>query len=64
MKINELINALERAQAEHGDLDVLVRDEELGEYRDTKSATVEYVTVWRDRAPMITAVTIDADYDG
>lgn len=64
MKISELMTTLERAQAEHGDLDVLVRDEELGEYRDTRCASVEKVTVWRDRVPMIKAVTIDADYDG
>lgn len=64
MKISELVSALEQAQSQHGDLDVLVLNEELGEWCDTNSATVETVTVWRDCAPMITAVTIAANYDG
>lgn len=65
MKISELTAALEQAQAQHGDIDVLVLNEELGEWCDTKSAKVERaVTVWRDRAPMIKAVTIAANYDG
>lgn len=64
MKINELINALERARAEHGDLDVLVLDENLGEWRDTVDVSVSTGAVWRDGVPIIKAVNIDADYDG
>lgn len=63
MKISELIATLCRAEAQHGNLDVLVLNEELGEWCDTKEATVETGAVWRDRAPMITAVHIVADYD-
>lgn len=64
MKISELINALERARAEHGDLDVLVLDENLGEWRDTVDVSVSTGAVWRDGVPIIKAVNIDADYDG
>ncbi|MCY1656387.1 hypothetical protein OVA21_04015 [Dietzia sp. SL131] len=64
MKISELIAALHNAADEHGDLDVLVLDEELGEWRDTRAVSVETGVVWRDNAPMTTAVHIAADYDG
>lgn len=65
MKISELTAALQQAQVQHGDLDVLVLNEELGEWCETRSATVEgAVTVWRDGVPMIEAVLITADYDG
>lgn len=64
MKVSELITDLRRAEAQHGDLDVLVLDEELGEWRDTRAVSVETGVVWRDNAPMTTAVHIAADYDG
>ena len=63
MKISELIAALNQAAAEHGDIDVLVLDEELGEWRDTLAATATTGAVWRDGVPIIKAVKIDADYD-
>lgn len=62
MKISELLVALQQAQSDHGDLDVLVLDEELGEWCDTKDATVETGAVWRDGVPIIKAVNINADY--
>lgn len=62
MKISELIAALHNAADEHGDLDVLVLNEELGEWCDTKGATVETGAVWRDGVPIIKAVNINADY--
>lgn len=64
MKISRLVAALEQAQAQHGDIDVLVLDEDLGEWRDTLEVTVTTGAVWRDGVPIITAVNIDADYDG
>lgn len=64
MKISELLVALQQAQSDHGDLDVLVLDEELGEWRDVQSAKAGTVAVWRDGVPIITAMGIDADYGG
>lgn len=64
MKISELLIALQQAQSDHGDLDVLVLDEDLGEWRDTRAVTVTTGAVWRDGVPIIKAVNIDADYDG
>lgn len=64
MKVSEVITALRRVEAQQGDLDVLVLDEELGEWRDTSAVSVETGVVWRDNAPMTTAVHIAADYDG
>ena len=64
MKISELLVALQQALSDHGDLDVLVLDEDLGEWRDTLAVAVTTGAVWRDGVPIIKAVNIAADYDG
>ena len=43
MRISELIAELEKAKAEHGDIDVVVFDEEMGEWVDIDSVDKGYV---------------------
>ena len=63
MRASELIAALQQAQAEHGDLDVIVLDEELGEWCDTNTVDVGHGAVWREGAPVVKAFYIGANYD-
>lgn len=63
MKTSQMIAVLQKALKNHGDRDLLVLDEELGEWRDVLWANPQTVAVWRDGSPIVKAVTIYADYD-
>ena len=64
MRISELIAVLEKAKTEHGDIDVVVLDEELGEWVDIDSVDKDYVTVFRPKSSsMDHVVALSANYD-
>ena len=64
MRISELIAELEKVREAHGNIDVVVLDEELGEWADIGSVDKDYVTVIRPKsASMHHVVTLSANYD-
>lgn len=64
MNIHDLILELQMIQFKHGDIDVVVLNEELGEWVDIGSVDKDYVTVIRPKlASMHHVVTLTANYD-
>ena len=64
MRISGLIAELEKVKAEHGDIDVVVLDEEMGEWVDIGSVDKDYVSVIRPKsASMHHVVALSANYD-
>ena len=64
MRISELIAELEKVKVEHGDIDVVVLDEEMGEWVDIGSVDKDYMTVIRPRSTsMYHVVALSANYD-
>ena len=64
MRISELIAELEKAKAEHGDIDVVVLDEEQGEWVDIDSVDKDYMSVIRYKSvSMHHVVALSANYD-
>ena len=64
MNIHDLILELQMIQFGHGNIDVVVLDEELGEWVDIGSVDKDYVTVLRaESASMHHVVTLTANYD-
>lgn len=64
MRISELIAELEKAKTEHGDIDVVVFDEEMGEWVDIDSVDKDYMTVIRPKSvSMHHVVALSANYD-
>ena len=64
MRISELIAELEKVKAEHGDIDVVVFDEEMGEWVDIDSVDKDYMTVIRPKSvSMRHVVALSANYD-
>ena len=64
MRLSELITDLEKVKAEHGDIDVVVFDEEMGEWVDIGSVDKYYVSVIRPKSvSMHHVVTLSANYD-
>ena len=63
MRISELTAELEKVKAKHGDIDVVVLDEELDEWVDIVSVDKDYVTVIRYKsASMDHVVALSASY--
>ena len=64
MSIRDLILELQMIQFEHGDIDVVVFDEEMGEWVDIGSVDKDYVSVIRPKSvSMHHVVLLSANYD-
>ena len=64
MNIHGLILELQMIQLEHGDIDVVVFDEEMGEWVDIDSVDKGYVSVIRPKSTsMHHVVALSANYD-
>ena len=64
MRISELIAELEKVKVEHGDIDVVVFDEEMGEWVDVDSVDKGYMSVIRYKSvSMHHVVALSANYD-
>ena len=64
MRISELITELEKAKAEHGDINVVVFDEEMGEWVDIDSVDKDYMSAIRPKSTsMHHVVALSANYD-
>lgn len=64
MNIHDLILELQMIQFEHGDIDVVVLDEEMGEWVDIGSVDKDYVSVIRPKSvSMHHVVALSANYD-
>ena len=64
MRISELITELEKAKVERGDIDVVVFDEEQGEWVDIGSVDKDYMSVIRPKSvSMHHVVALSANYD-
>ena len=64
MRISELITELKKVKSEHGDIDVVVLDEEQGEWVDIDSVDKDYMTVIRPKSTSMHHVAaLSANYD-
>ena len=64
MRISGLIAELEKVKAEHWDIEVVVFDEEMGEWVDIDSVDKGYVSVIRPKSTsMHHVVELSANYD-